>query len=214
MALLEFYDKITNAIDNKLFAIGIYIDLKKAFDTVNHKILLDKLNFYSIRGKSLDWFSDYLTNRTQITKINNIISSSKPITHGVPQGSILGPLLFILFINDLTSCSKILDYILFADDTNSLYFNDNFANLISIVTTELTKLYNWFSANKLTLNLDKCNYMLFGNKVMDAENPTVLINNIILNRVNSTKFLGVHIDDKLTWNIHINEVSKTISLRV
>jgi len=214
MALLKFLDKVTEAIDKKLFVIGIYIDLQKAFDTVNHNILLKKLKFYGIRGKSFEWFQDYLHNRTQYTNFKNNISDCKPVTCGVPQGSILGPLLFILYINDLCNCSEILNFILFADDTNSLYINDTFAELIRIVNIELAHLHTWFLANKLTLNVDKCNYMIFGSKIKDCESPDISINNIKLNRVTSTKFLGIYIDDKLTWNVHISELSKTVARKL
>ena len=211
MALLELYDRISEAIDSKQFSIGIFIDLQKAFDTVDHKILIEKLRHYGIRGSSLDWFNDYLTNRTQTVKLTNNISSPKIITHGVPQGSILGPLLFILYINDLQNCSSILHFILFADDTNSFYTNNNFNDLLSITNTELAKLFTWFCANKLSLNLSKCCYMLFGNKCKDPVNPDILINDQKLPRVNFIKFLGVYIDDKLTWNHHIKELSSTLS---
>jgi hypothetical protein len=211
MALLEFCDKISESVDRKLFVIGIFIDLQKAFDTVNHKILLEKLSFYGVRGLALEWFKDYISNRIQCTKIKDKFSSMMSITCGVPQGSILGPLLFILFINDIKNCSNLLHFILFADDTNALYSSNNFSDLTFVVNAELQKLHLWFLSNKLSINEDKCCYMLFGNKIKDSECPNVQINNFNLKRVKATKFLGVHIDDKLNWNTHIWETSKTIS---
>ena len=118
MALLDFYDKITESIEANEYTVGVFIDLQKAFDTIDHSILLTKLEFYGIRGTSLEWIKNYLQNRKQYVKFNGISSSYKNILCGVPQGSILGPLLFIIYINDIQNCSNILHFILFADDTN------------------------------------------------------------------------------------------------
>ena len=121
MALLHMINDITEGLDNKLFCIGIFIDLSKAFDTVDHKLLIRKLNHYGIRGTELQWFIDYLTNRQQYISINKINSKLAPITCGIPQGSIVGPLLFLICINDIVNTSIITEFILFADDTNLLF---------------------------------------------------------------------------------------------
>lgn len=118
MVVLDLTDKIHDAIDKGDYGIGIFLDLSKAFDTININILLNKLQHYDIRGLGLDWCSSYLFGRHQYVYINNHKSSYKPISHGVPQGSILGPLLFILYINDFVDSSYILHKVLFADDTN------------------------------------------------------------------------------------------------
>ena len=117
------YNKISQSIDEREYSIGIFIDLSKAFDTINHDILFQKLEYYGIRGVALNWFKDYLTNRKQYVSYNNACSSLMDITCGVPQGSILGPLLFIIYVNDIVHCSSILYFILFADDspTNIFY---------------------------------------------------------------------------------------------
>ena len=130
-------------MDRRLFSGGVFIDLKKAFDTVDHSILLSKLNFYGFRGIINNWFSSYLRNRLQTTQIGQHMSDKVEITYGVPQGSILGPLLFLLYINDIQNCSDKLNFYLFADDTNILYADKNLSVLEQTVNTELHKLYNW-----------------------------------------------------------------------
>ena len=121
MALLELIDKLSRSIDNRQLTLGVFVDLAKAFDIVNHQVLLAKIEHYGIRGTALNWFRSYLTNRKQFVLINNFNSELKNINCGVPQGSILGPILFLLYINDLNYVSKVLHTIMLADDTN-LFF--------------------------------------------------------------------------------------------
>ena len=121
MAIIEMLDKISAAIDNGEYPIAIFINLSKPFDTINHSILLDKLEYYGIRGFALKWFESYLHSRQQHVFLDGASSGTSHINCGVPQGSILGPLLFILYINDIAKCSEILRLILFADDTNIFY---------------------------------------------------------------------------------------------
>src|ERR1043165_10054525 len=121
LAILNMYNKISQSVDDRKFSIGIFVDLSKAFDTINHDILLHKLEHYGIRGIALQWFKDYLSNRKQYVLYNNCSSKLLSINCGVPQESILGPLLFIIYINDIVNCSNILHFILFADDTNIFY---------------------------------------------------------------------------------------------
>ena len=133
------------------------MDLKKAFDTVDHCILLDKLYKYGIKGTLWDWFKSYLENRKQNVCYGDISSVTLPITHGVPQGSILGPLLFILYIN----VSEKLFTILFADGTTILIEDTQVNSLISALHSELAKLTDWLKANKLSINVSKTHYMVF-----------------------------------------------------
>ena len=192
MALIELYDKVSLAIDNNEFSIGIFIDLSKAFDTLDHSILLKKLEHYGIRGMALEWFSSYLSNRKQCVSLNGVLSDFKSITHGVPQGSILGPLLFILYINDIVNCSEKLFFMLFAGDTNLFVSCREIMHLFDIVNIELSKLSDWFKVNKLSLNVKKTNYILFGRKRLTlSETNNICIDGQRIERVERTKFLGV-----------------------
>ena len=138
-SLVEITEKIKESIDNGKFGCGIFIDLKKAFDTVNHKILISKLEHYGVRSNTLKWFESYLTDRKQYVFYNGTSSETKSISCGVPQGSVLGPLLFLIYINDLPNISEKLNFFLFADDTNIYYESDNLLELEMTVNKELKK---------------------------------------------------------------------------
>ena len=157
-ALVTLIENISDALDNNDFSIAIFLDLKKVFDTINHDILLDKMFFYGVRGIVFDWVKNYLSNRKQYMFYDGEDSVKQPIKCGVPQGSILGPILFILYINDLCFTSEKLKYILFADDTNLLYSNSNLNDLTKIMNTELCTIFRWFKVNKLSLNINKTNF--------------------------------------------------------
>ena len=212
MALLETIDFITNSIDNNEIAVGIFIDLKKAFDTVNHRILYDKLFHYGIRGLPLKWIISYLTERRQYVCINETNSCLKLITCGVPQGSILGPLFFLVYINDLQYCSSVLNFVLFADDTNLFYSHKDIVSNVSTLNLELENLGTWLKCNRLSLNVEKTCFIVFGNKKKTGSiHVELAINNSIINRVSSTKFLGLIVDESLTWLEHIHAVENKIS---
>ena len=151
----------TNQYEQKTLFMWRFYWLKKAFDTVNHTILLDKLNYYGFRGIFNQWVSSYLSNRTQTAEIGSNISSKLNISGGVPQGSVLGLFLFLLFINDTQYCSSKLQFFLFADDTNVLYAHKDLKTLELTVNAELHNLYNWLTSNKLALNIKKSNYVIF-----------------------------------------------------
>ena len=148
-------------MDKNQFSVGIFLDLSKAFDTIDHNILLEKLQIYGVRGVALQWFKSYLLNRQQCVAINNEFSAYTTITCGVPQGSILGPLLFIIYINDLVNSSKLFKFVMFADDTNLFYSHKNLDNLVATVNQELQKISLWLRINKLSLNIKKTHFILF-----------------------------------------------------
>ena len=160
-ALVSLTETIRNSLDDKKFGCGIFIDLQKAFDTVNHKILLDKLEHYGIRGTPLQWFSSYLSNRKQFIHVNDTNSTLLDVICGVPQGSVLGPLLFLIFINDLPHTSSKLKFYLFADDTNICCESVDLIVLEKTVNKELKQVKRWLDINKLAFNFDKTTLLSF-----------------------------------------------------
>ena len=163
LAAMEVTDKIFKYLDDKKLPLAIYLDFSKAFDTINHKILLHKLKYYGVTGVALEWFNDYLTNRKQYVKYKNNTSSEQIITTGVPQGSILGPLLFIIYINDIAKITKNFKFTIYADDTTLIeplctfaYPNPrNKAKLSNEINAELGKIVEWLALNELSLNAKK-----------------------------------------------------------
>jgi len=215
MALLELVEKIITSVDQNLYTIGVFIDLKKAFDTIDHHLLLQKLYHYGIRGVAYEWIHSYILNRKQYVNFENHYSELLNIVCGVPQGSILGPKLFILYINDICNVSSLLHFILFADDTNIFRSDKNLNSLINTINSELKKLEIWFAINKLSLNIKKTSFMVFGNRNI-PQDIILKINNIQIERVYVTKFLGVFIDNKLKWKDQTEKIrlklSKTIGI--
>ena len=212
MALIELIEELTSSVDNKQFAVGVFIDLKKAFDTIDHELLIQKMDRYGIRGVGLNWIKSYIEKRKQFVQIGEYKSTSLDITCGVPQGSILGPKLFILYINDICKVSNILKFIIFADDTNIFCSGENLQQLLRVVSDELGKLKLWFDANKLSLNIKKTKFMIFGNKNIDiSTNVELKIDKITLERVYENMFLGVIIDHSFSWKPHISHVRNKVS---
>ena len=215
-AILDLVNNMSNSFDEKKFVLGTFIDLSKAFDTVNHNILLKKMEKYGIKNIALDWFKSYLYNRKQcVVSDNNKYSDLLEIKCGVPQGSILGPLLFLIYINDLPKALKKLDVIMFADDTNLFYSSPSISDLYESMNTDLENLNIWFKVNKLSLNIKKTKYILFHSnrlkKYIPDTLPSLQIDNINIKRTEITKFLGIIIDEKLNWKAHINLVNTKIS---
>jgi hypothetical protein len=211
MALMILMDKITKLLDNGDYIVGIFLDFSKAFDTVDHNILLKKLHFYGIRGTCLTWFQSYLTNRVQFVTYNNVKSVTKNIVCGVPQGSILGPLLFLVYINDLCLVCKHSIPLLFADDTNLFINGQDLTLMSSVINKELADISQWLKVNKLSLNIDKTKFMIFTRKKKASHEINLYIDNKSLSETNVSKFLGVLIDNKLNWKQHIAYVAGKVS---
>ena len=211
LALIDLHDKISSALDNGELAVGVFLDLSKAFDTVDHSILFDKLEHYVIRGLALKWIKSYFSNRLQFVEYNGHVSSRTNISCGVPQGSILGPLFFWLYINDINNASKILQLILFADDTNGFLSHKDADCLANILNTELNKLSIWLRANKLSLNLEKTKFIVFKpSQKRTSHDIQLLINNYKLDQVKETVFLGVILDENLNCRSEISHVANKV----
>jgi len=212
LALIDVIDTINMALDNKEYVIGVFCDLQKAFDTVNHEILLRKLDHYGIRGILHAWFTDYLTDRNQFVTINDVNSCKSLVPCGVPQGSVLGPLLFLLYVNDMPNAVPGVNIRLFADDTNIFFHGHRLDILRATACYALGNLCDWFLANKMSFNRDKTSYMLFDYRRTSspADDVTLAFNNVTLSRVSNYKYLGVTIDDRLSWKEHIHNVMNKI----
>ena len=164
-------DRIRGEMDQNRIPFSVFLDLSKAFDTLNHHILLSKLEYYGIRGATLQWFRSYLTERQQFVEYQNVCSSTRELETGVPQGSVLGPLLFLIYVDDIHTVSNKLNFILYADDTTLTSplcsFTQGAQNDICLVSSqinsELLKISDWLTVNKLSLNVDKTKYMIFHN---------------------------------------------------
>ena len=210
-AMIDIILKITEAIENKKFSLGVFLDLSKAFDSISHSILLKKLFRYGIRGVALDWFKSYLNKRQQYVEIDNCRSSTQLIEHGVPQGSVLGPLLFLVYVNDMPSVSNILNFILFADDTTCLFDAPSLEDLFTSVNNELSNLSHWFTANKLCINISKTNFIIFMTKQKERHQTAgnyqcISLNSSSIKRKDSTKFLGLFLDKNLTFQVHLDYI--------
>ena len=212
-ALISLTESIKNFLDKKDIVSGIFIDLEKAFDTVNHSILCDKLNYYDFRGKFNDLIKSYLTNRKQFVSINGYDSTKLDITCGVPQGSTLGPLLFLLYINDLQNSLKFAKSSHFADDTCLTYSNKNPKTLETNLNHDLKNLTQWLRANRLSLNVDKTKLLIFKSKYNKNQYQDMIIKLLgkRLEPSTSVKYLGIHIDHNLSWDCHIKEMNAKLS---
>ena len=213
MAALELVDRITCAMDRRQTSLSVFLDLSKAFDTLDHQILLNKLEHYGVRDISLKLFQTYLSGRNQIVKFNNTVSEQLMIQTGVPQGSLLGPLLFIIYLNDLTQACTFFKPVIYADDTAlftaleaTIAPNRDYA-----LNNELRKISKWFQLNRLSLNENKTKAMLFSQAQKRVNEISINIGGIPIEFVDEFKYLGIILDKHLTWKPHLNQISKKIA---
>ena len=218
--IIHLLDRIYTGLNKDIpeYTLGIFLDLKKAFDTVDHDILLEKLKHYGFKNISNLWFKNYLSDRTQFVSINDHNSSTTTINCGVPQGSVLGPLLFLLYINDLPNATKFFTS-LFADDTALSMSSSDLGDLYRRANIELDKAAEWFNTNKLTLNVSKTKYIMFRKKNMKIY-PEVHRLHIGVEDIERIgfgcrdeyfKFVGMKIDEFLTWEYHIKHIENKVS---
>ena len=230
--LLHLTNFVSNSLNDGKYCIGIFLDLKKAFDVVSHEILINKLEKFGIKGVSLEWFKSYLKNRKQRVDINGSLSGPADIDISVLQGSTLGPILFLCFINDLHLATKLFT-LLFADDTCALAADKDLNALIDFCNTELKKIANWMVVNKLAVNVSKCKYIIFHNrgKNLTTENKIVFNWNPLggddlqekilpLERISNKnidhenryyKYLGILLDENFSLNYHFDNICKKLS---
>jgi hypothetical protein len=199
-------------IDRKRVIVSVFLDLKRAFETIDRKILLQKLLCYGITEKEYEWFKSYLDQRFQQTRFNGVLSALREIELGVPQGSVIGPLLFILYINDIGGAIIHSQVNLFADDTLLSVSGENVDECIMKMQEDLNELSKWLKFNKLKLNVAKTKYMIITSRRRNPSNSTTLsIDSEQIEEVKNLKYLGVQIDNKLDFKEHLNLVVKKIA---
>ena len=214
-ACLELVDKVVNYMENGYTPIAFFLDLSKAFDTINYEILICKLQFYGFDASSLNLIKNYLDNRKHYMQIEESKSDVLPIFLGLPQGSILGPLLFLIYLNNFNIASNYFEFILYADDSTliaPLKSHKN-VNVSHMINNELIKIQTWLSVNKLSLNLSKTKFMLFHTNKRKLVNkiPDVMLNNINVERVSKFNFLGINLDENMKWTAHTDMLSNKLS---
>ena len=212
MALSVVVEKFHEALDRNEFMVGLFIDLSRAFDTISHDILSTKLEKYGIRGRALDWIKNYLSHRKQYVSFENTKSYTSSIDIGVPQGSILGPLLFILYVNDLHNITDRLLLVQFADDTSIFATGSSLPQVVSTIEHEMQYIIEWLKNNKLSLNVAKTNFMILTSRGKKYDDDVRLrLDGETIECVTETKFLGVVLDNHLTFKCHIDNVVNKLS---
>ena len=209
-ALIDYINRVHSGLNNNYYTISVLMDLSKAFDLMDHNILKNKLEHYGFRGNFLNFLIKFLSDREYFVSVNGIKSTNKSVKIGVPQGSTLGPLLFLIYVNDMANSSDILKFSQFADDSTATHSSRKLRDTISIIETEFEKILNWLATNKLIINLKKTHIMLFTNKKRPNE-VKLNVNGSIITEETESKFLGVIVDNKLSWKPHIKYISNKIS---
>ena len=210
LAIAQITDNILWEIENKQTPLSIFLDLTKAFDSIDHEIMLSKLKYYGIKNTELNFFKSYLSNREQYVDLDGTKSNKEIITTGVPQGSILGPLLFIIYINDITAAINKFKVIIYADDiTLSTSYQPN--DKSDILKDEFIELVSWFKTNKLTINYQKTKFMIFHSKQTKLLPPKIMIDGNQIEHVSSFNYLGITLDTNLSYNIHIESIKTSIA---
>ena len=215
-ALAHFTDNILQNMDTGRLTGAVFLDLSKAFDTVDHHLLLQKLTYIGLTDSTVQWFRSYLTNRLQITAVGDAHSSAAKMPVGVPQGSILGPLLFLIYVNDLPNCPLASDIVLYADDTVLYYSSKDLTDLQCHLNADLETVSEWFSRNLLTLNISKCNFVIFGSphKLNRIQEVSIQVKGTRIDRTESFQYLGVTLHQSMSWSDHIDSVCKKINQRI
>jgi hypothetical protein len=206
MAVLDMVERVREAWRKKNVALGVFIDFKKTFDTVDHRILLAKLERYEVRGVALGLLGSYLRDRFQYVVYNGGQSGRRGVECGVPQGSVLGPLFFLFYVNDMAGNTGELDFVLFADNTNLFAEGHDPVGLFERVNGGLAELGRWFRCNRLTLNLKKTEYIYFATRPPEVTAGGLVINGEQVRRVEGSKFLGVWVDAELKWRCYIDQL--------
>ena len=203
-------------MDSRRTPVTIYLDLSKAFDCLSHSILLDKLRFYGINEMAYNLMKNYLENRKQFVQLDSSCSKMKSIDKGVPQSSILGPLLFLIYINDIPNSSNILNFLMYADDTKLHCCLEDIEddNKEFRINQELQHVQGWLKVNRLALNVKKTKYMMFHKHNKIVEHLDLHVNNNAIEKVDNFNCLGLHLNTRLTWHTHVSEISKKISRAV
>ena len=209
--MIFLIDEITEALDQGNCVIGVFIDFSKAFDTVDHKVLLQKLKLYDIQGTANQWFHDYLCNRYQYVTYNDMKSKQEIIIGWVPQGSILGPLLFLSYVNDLYLVKKNASLsVLFADGLNIFINGKDRKEMCDKINEGIENIREWLCCNKLSLNVLKTHYMVFSPRNKIVNDIDIGINGVRIERVYVAKFHGIQIDSQLNWKKHIDYICKKL----